>query len=435
MPLLVPSCLREGLRRPVAVLGGGLSGRATAELLARLGASSVIYDERGGAGERRSFGAAEAAGHGLAVFSPGFRVDHPWLVSAAAAGCLCLAELDLAALLWRGKVVAITGTNGKTTLTEFLTHAFNRAGLMAFACGNIGMPFTRLVSERDCGAWEEIAVCEVSSFQAEMLWHLEPAGVLWTNLAEDHLERHPGMRAYGSAKLNLLTLCRGPVLVGSSVVTEAARAGLSLGSARSVVTVGVGPVAGLENTVFADYPQRENFLLASSIWETWGLPPESLFDAARSFRLGRHRLAPFARVGGVCWWNDSKATNFHAVEAALSRFTKPVLLIAGGRAKGGDLPGFIARIAPSVKHLLLIGETTEILAAAALKQGVAHSRCESLEGAVRRGSELAVEGDQVLLSPGFASFDMFRGYDHRGEAFELCVKNLGAAVAAGETRS
>jgi len=135
-----------------------------------------------------------------------------------------------------------------------------------------------------------------------------------------------------------------------------------------------------------------------------------------------------AVIEGVTYWNDSKATNFHAVEAALARFAAPVFLIAGGKAKGGDLAAFVRRIAPRAKHAFLIGETSPALAAACAAHGVPHTLCATLEAATRAAARHAAPGDHVLLSPGFASFDMFRGYEHRGDQFEQLVNRLGTTV-------
>ena len=145
----------------------------------------------------------------------------------------------------------------------------------------------------------------------------------------------------------------------------------------------------------------------------------------RTFKSGRHRLARVRELRGVTFWNDSKATNFHAVEAALSTVPPPVHLIAGGRAKGGDLAAFVRRIAPRVRHLWLIGESAPALAALAAGQQVPHTVCASLEEAVHGAFAAAQPGDHVLLSPAFASFDMFRSYADRGERFEKLVNSLG----------
>ena len=420
----VPTLLQPLLTRPVAILGGGVSGEGVRTLLAALGATGTVYDAKGA-----DFTAKAATGHALAVFSPGFDPAHPWLARARAAGLECLTELDFAALCWRGRVVAVTGTNGKTTLTELLTHALRSIGRTAWATGNIGQAFSLLVAESAGGTKDAVAVCEVSSFQAEMLRHLSPDTTLWTNFAEDHLERHPGLEAYFSAKWNLVArTAPGGVLAGSSVQRFAQKFDRPLPAAACVATEGQPADPRLAGTVFADYPQRENFLLAAAWWRAAGLEERALLAAAKTFRLGRHRLARVAGHDGVAFWNDSKATNFHAVEAAVAKFPAPVILIAGGKGKGGDLAGFVHRIAPRVKHAVLLGETSVELAFHCATFRVAHTTCATLDEAVRRAAELAAPGDQVLLSPGFASFDQFRNYEDRGDQFERLVRDLGAAA-------
>lgn len=430
MSLIAPTFLAPLLARPVAIFGGGVSGEGVGALLAQLGAAAVVYDAKD-----RAFSAGDGDRHRLVVFSPGFAPEHPWLVLARAAGLECLGELDFASLFWAGRIVAITGTNGKTTMTEFVTHALRASGQDAVATGNIGHPFSRLAAERDGGSGVT-AVCEVSSFQAETLRHFRATSTLWTNFAEDHLERHPGLRAYFDAKWRLVehTVRAGEgggarVFIGSSVRRYAEQFGCALGNVACVETEDQPADPRLGGTVFAAYPQRENFLLALAWWRRSGLDPAALYAAARTFALGRHRLARVAEVRGVTYWNDSKATNFHAVEAALSRFGGDVVLIAGGKAKGGDLAGFIRRIAPRVRHILLIGATSAELAGYCAADRVPHTRCDSLADAVRRAATLAPAGGHVLLSPGFASFDQFRNYEDRGEQFEKFARELAAAAA------
>ncbi len=417
-----PASITVLLARPVAVLGAGVSGLGVLELLAAIGGRGVLYDGKAENAER-NFTAKEAAGHGLIVFSPGFAPEHPWLALARAAGCTCLGELDFASLFWRGDLVAITGTNGKTTLTEFLTHALNAVGRRAQATGNIGYPLSRFVVEQTDRT--NIAVCEVSSFQAETLQHLRPTATLWTNFAEDHLERHPGMAAYFTAKWRLVE--RTPpsaVLMGSSVQSYALKSGHTLPLSAGLATEGQPADLRLDGTVFAGYPQRENFLLAAAWWRHAGLPESALYAAAKSFQLGSHRLGRVGEKRGVTFWNDSKATNFHAVEAALATFAGPVLWIGGGKAKGGDLAGFVRRIAGHIRHAFLIGETSPILLGACREARVPATACATLAAAVDGAFRLATAGDHVVLSPGFASFDMFRGYDDRGRQFEALVGNL-----------
>ena len=425
-----PPFLRPLLAHPVAVFGGGLSGQAVLDLLTALGAKGRIYDEKAsavGVGEsiRAEFGSESLATHRLVVFSPGFAIGHRWLVAARAAGLVCLSEVDFASILWRGQVVAVTGTNGKTTLTEFLTHALRSLGRDVTAAGNVGFAFSRLVAERGGGAPDSMAVCEISSFQAETLHHFRADAALWTNFAEDHLDRHLTMETYFMAKWRLFERAvGGDVFAGSSVQRWAAEFGQTLPPDSLVLTEDQPGDVLLRQTVFDAYPQRENFLLAAAWWRAAGLRETALYAAAQSFCLGPHRLVRIGEKSGVVWWNDSKATNFHATEAALGRFRSPVWVILGGKAKGGDIAAFVARVAPRVKHALLIGETATELARACESSGLPYTEVRTLPKAVAEASARAVAGDEVLLSPGFASFDQFRGYDDRGFQFEQLVGEL-----------
>jgi UDP-N-acetylmuramoylalanine--D-glutamate ligase len=424
----IPEPISAALRRPVAVLGFGVSGQAAAELARHCGAGVEAYDERPGAGVRGEFGPAEAARHDLVVYSPGFRQDHPWLNAARAAGCLCLGELDFASLFWQGELVAVTGTNGKTTLTEFLATALRRHGRAAAPAGNIGHPLSRL---DDLGATQDrVAVCEVSSFQAEGLRFLRPHALLWTNFDEDHLDRYAALRDYFAAKWNLVErLARPRLVVGESVARAAAEFGYKLPSYAVIVKYHGNEKLIPEDSVFHTRPQGENYLVARKYWELEGLPVAVLEETARAFSTRRHRLARFAELEGVEFWNDSKGTNFHATLAALESFSGPVVWIGGGKSKGGDLAGFAGRVAARVREAYLIGETAGLLAGVLHTRGVPAAVCEDLREAVARAHAAARPSTpaRVLFSPGFSSFDMFHDYAERGLAFEQAVLSLKAA--------
>jgi len=451
MSLTPPDHIAPLLTKPVAVLGAARSGEATLALLEKLGARATLYDENS-PHARRTFPTAAPASastperqlppsienrkskienfpHSLVIFSPGFPPAHPWLAAARDAGCELLGEIDFASLFWRGPVIAITGTNGKTTLTEFLTHALRSIGHDAESTGNIGAPFSALVNRLDGGSPDTTAIVEVSSFQAETLKHFRATSTLWTNFAEDHLERHRDLRAYFAAKWRLLErTIGGLILVGSSVQRHAEHYNLALPPEACVATEAQPADVLLTGTVFEHYPQYENYLLAAAWWRATGLPETALYHAAHTFRLGRHRLQRIATINDIAYWNDSKATNFHAVESALAQFPAPVLLILGGLSKGGDIPAFVRRIATKTKHALLIGATAPALADACSAANIPHTRCPTLADAVARAAALAQKGDAVLLSPAFASFDMFRGYEDRGDQFEKLVQSRGSIL-------
>jgi len=416
---------------PVAILGSGVSGRAVAALLDRLGQKGVFYDQNPASyPDVNNFGSQAARRHPLVVFSPGFPSDHAWLTAAREAGSLCVPELEFGGYYWRGRVVAITGTNGKTTLTEFLAHALNLAECPARVAGNIGTPLSRLAADDHADPSERsaaIAVCEVSSFQAETLGEFRCDALLWTNFAEDHLDRHGGMETYFAAKWRLVERTEPRhVFVGESVQQFAEQTGRWLLPVETTVVSEVKSTPfRVEGTIFDRPPQRANFLLAAAWWRREQKDLAVLETAARTFRPGRHRLECVGETAGVRWWNDSKATNFHAVEAALASFGKPVILIAGGRSKGGDLAGFVRRCAPGVNTLFLIGEVAGELATICARERLPHEICGTLDQAVARAAGRAHPGDEVLLSPGFASFDQFRDYQDRGQQFATLVNNLG----------
>lgn len=422
-----PAFLAEPLTAPVAVLGAGVSGQAAVQLVNRLGGTARLYDLQAGAGIETEFRGGD---HPLVIYSPGFAANHTWIAAARSAGAICLAEVDFASMCWRGSVVAITGTNGKTTVTEFLTYALRELGRDAVAVGNVGQAFSQTVVDREGGAPDSIAICEISSFQAEALRHFRADAALWTNFAEDHLERHNSMADYFMAKWRLFERCvGGQVFAGSSVARAAEQFGQTLPPGARIDTEDPAGDVLLSGTVFEEPPHRENFLLAAAWWRAAGLREPALYAAAQTFALGPHRLARVVERDGVTWWNDSKATNFHAVEAALGRFRQPVILIAGGKAKGGDLAAFVERIAPRVQQVMLVGETRNILATLLGARAIPHRVCPDLGEAVVQASAAAQPGDQVLLSPGFSSLDQFAGYAERGARFESLVNALAVPAA------
>ena len=404
------------LGRPVAVWGRGRSGRGVCRLLEARGHEAVVYDAVDPVADHSSFGPAEAAGHDLVVTSPGFSSDHPWFAVARDAGCECLGEIDFASLFWKGPIVAVTGTNGKTTLTEFLTYALGMAGHRAVAVGNIGSAFTRTAA---CVTDPEtIAVCEVSSFQAETLRLFTADWTLWTNFAEDHLERHGTLVDYFRAKQNLIKRTpAGRAFYGPDVLAFSDEHGLGLDPAGLVTTApeGMGDLA--IGTPFQSGPQHGNFVLAAAWWRRQGLPDKVLGEALRSFRIGRHRLSLVGSIDGVDFWNDSKATNFHACEAAIATFAEPVLWIGGGKSKGGDFEEFVSRIAPRIRHAVLLGETAPLLLGLLAQKGVSARIVGDLDEGVRDCLSRARPGESVLLSPAFSSLDMFESYEERGEQF------------------
>ncbi len=429
--------LDSSLRR-IAVFGAGVSGQAAVKLIEALGAEAVCFDEQG-----QCFSSDACARFDAFIFSPGFAAEHPWRVDCVNSGKPCFSELGFAAQFWSGKLLGVTGTNGKTTVTSLLCNALNRAGRSAVTAGNIGTP----LSERVLHSNAEWVVCEISSFQAELPQGLELDGLLWTNFAEDHLDRYESMADYFAAKARLLD-CLGlvtPVVLGESVYEWAERTdscrgvacrfdklkapSLSRGDARrlnSNFTQAGSASRAPTDSPFSLPPQSENFQLAAALWSALELPESALVEAANSFQLAPHRLAKVAEWSGVSFWDDSKATNFHAALAAVDAMDPPVFWIGGGSGKGGDLDAFARSLGQNIAAAFVYGEVAGELAAALekhLPRVQVHSR---FEDAVRAAfaAALAESPATVLLSPGFASFDQFRSYAERGESFISAVLSL-----------
>lgn len=412
----------------IAIFGAGISGRAARRLAESKGHAVAVFDERE-AGDACSFSRSDVEKFDTFIFSPGFAAEHPWRIATQDSGKPVFSELGYGARHWPGKIIGVTGTNGKTTVTELLTAAFCGAGFSVFAAGNIGRPLCDLACGPEAAA-ESYAVCEISSFQAELPAGLQLDGLLWTNFAEDHLDRYPSMDAYFAAKANLLQCLKPgvPAEFGREVRLRLAEIG-QLDDAGERPPPDLGKLDA--DSVFRSPPQSENFSLVAAFWESLGLPDAALIEAANCFQLAPHRLAAVGRWGGVTFWDDSKATNFHAALAALSAMETPVFWIGGGAGKGGDLAAFARALAPRIEAAHLYGASAETLAAALRPHHPRVEICPRFGDAVEGATRAALEASPatVLLSPGFASFDQFSSYAERGKSFIYKVLSLKNAAS------
>ena len=414
-----------GTYERVAIFGAGLSGQAARRLAVSLGLDVCLFDE-GGAGDASEFSQSELIGFDALIFSPGFAMTHPWRVLAEDSGRPCFSELGFAALHWRGRLFGVTGTNGKTTITSLLCNALESVGQIAMEAGNIGTPLSDVVLS-DANQAEATAVCEISSFQAELPLGLQLDGLIWSNFAEDHLDRYDSMAEYFAAKAQLLHCLRtdAPAVFGADVVAFDSRVveirGAIVVAGDSALVEALAP-----ESPFCIQPQRTNFALVAALWGALDLPKDALLESANAFQLAAHRLSQVATWGGVSFWNDSKATNFHAALAALDALDAPIFWIGGGSGKGGDLDAFAHLVTQKIEAAFVYGEIAEALGA---RLGAVHARVEVLsdfydavEAACR--AALANAPSVVVLSPGFASFDQFSGYAARGKSFISAVLSL-----------
>lgn len=445
--------MRESLPRieRALILGFGRSGRAALELLLGEGVPCRVADASA-AGERTEDGIIHAdddvgalAGVDLLVKSPGVSRSHALVTEALKRGVRVWGELELGARVAAAPLLTITGSNGKTTTTALTAHLLRSTGVPAIAAGNIGQALCAVAKTADpAGA----IVVEASSFQAEDLVSYRSRVAALLNVTPDHLDRHGSFEAYLAAKERLVSLVeRGGhrVLNGDDaaladmvaawrrtdarhtlVVQDARHGGRGawLEGSDIVVNLGTPRSAGtLEGLRLPGAHNRANALVATAIVSAFlGRVPD-VTEGLASFAPLPHRLEPVGAVGGVTFVNDSKATNLDSVGVALRAFAgTPVVLIAGGRDKGGPFESYQTLVRTHVTTLVLIGEAAERIENA--WPDVPSERAPDMASAVVRALALAGGRGVVLLSPGCASFDMFDNYEARGDAFRAAVRRL-----------
>jgi UDP-N-acetylmuramoylalanine--D-glutamate ligase len=437
-----------------AILGMARSGMAVAKLLRRAGCR-VLVSEAGcsealktAAAELRAAGIeTELSGHSrrtldgdFLVRSPGVPAKNPFYAEAKQKNFPVFSEIEVASWFCRAPVVAITGSNGKTTTTEWLGDVFRRWSLPVAVCGNVGHPFSAAVEELEP---EGVAVVEVSSFQLEDVVNFAPRVAVITNFSPDHLDRYDSYELYLTAKCHLferltdreaLVYNRGDQELSARIPTAPGRKlsfGLDAPHGPGAGLVGDEIVLVIEGKGSRRLMHRkelslpgphnlENALAVICAAADFGVPDEVIVESLRGFPGVAHRLEKVLEANGVLWVNDSKATNIASTLVALESFTRPIILLAGGRDKGSDFEAVAQTVGDKVKTVLLFGE-----AGAKMEKAWSATfkleRVESLEEAVKRAGELAAPGDVVLLSPMCASFDEFKNYEDRGEKFKAWV--------------
>jgi UDP-N-acetylmuramoylalanine--D-glutamate ligase len=426
--------------RRVLVLGLGDTGLSVARWIERQGGTPRAADTRAApprardyAGELRTgvFANELLDGVDLLCISPGLPLDVPVVVEAVQRRIPVVGDVELFAWQNTNPVLAVTGTNGKTTVTALTGHLLRSAGIDCEVAGNIGPAVLEARMKRDTApaAW----VLELSSYQLETTWSLEPRAAAVLNLTEDHLDRYARLDDYAAAKARIFQ--GGGVQVlnrDDSRVMAMAR------SARRTVTFGLTdfPDFGIreERLVFnrqpiidvAELPIRgwhnaANALAACALVSTFDVSPQQLKAGLKTFKGLPHRLELVALRRGVEWYDDSKGTNVGATLAALQGLATPTVLILGGEGKGQDFSPLAPAVAQFAAHVLLIGRDAPLI-----RKSVGGEICATLEETVQRAAELARPGQAVLLSPACASFDMFRDYKHRGEVFAAAVRRLPA---------
>jgi len=441
------------------VVGLGKSGVASALFMKSHGARVTVSDTKSGDELRNEIPVlldhgitVETGGHGdrtfrgqdLIVVSPGVPVDAPPLVQARSLGETVIGEIELAAQFLPGPIVAITGSNGKTTTTTLTGEILTASDFSTLVGGNIGTP---AISLAERAKPDTVVVLEISSFQLETIQTFRPKVAVVLNVTPDHLDRHRTFEIYTDAKARIFENQQGsdfavlnaddPTCVAMGART---RAQVFWFSRQKEVQQGAWVRDG--NIVFRDSKgQREilqvseiplkgahnleNVLAAACTGVLMGCAPEKIRQAVRDFKAVEHRLEFVATVGGVDYYNDSKATNVDATIKALESFPANIHLILGGKDKGSDYTVLNDLIRQRVKRIYTIGAAAAKIEAQVKGAEVIHS--ETLENAIRKAHATAQPGDIVLLAPACASFDQFKSYEHRGKLFKEIVGGLAAA--------
>lgn len=377
----------------------------------------------------------------LIISSPGVPADEAHLQAARAKGITIWSEIELAYRFMKGRLIGITGSNGKTTTTSLVEHILKMAGIQTILAGNIGTPLIGCVDAMQDGTW---TVAELSSFQLELIDTFRPNIGVFLNLTPDHLDRHHTLEAYGAAKARLFEnqigediaivnaddaatapyapslprvywfsrkqrVARGAYVRDEEIVFR------QNGNEEVLLKLEDVPLAGAHNL--------ENVLAAAAATRLADAPAVAIRKGVRSFAGVEHRLEFVAEIGGVRYYNDSKATNVDATLKALNAFPGRILVILGGKDKGSDYTALQEPLREKAILALLIGAAAEKIEKQ-IAGSVALERAETLDRAVETASHAAQRGDVVLLAPACASFDQFQNYEQRGRVFKDLVRQL-----------
>ena len=446
----------------VLVLGLGESGLAMAKWLARQGARVRVADSRTQPPNAEAlrlavpnstlrsgpFVADTFAGVDLVAISPGVPVQEPCVQAVLARGVPVVSEVELFAwgvrqLTPSAKIVAITGSNGKTTTTALTAYVLNAAGVPAVACGNISPSALDALIAVEAGdsPVPAVWVLELSSFQLEMTHTLAADAATVLNVSEDHLDRYAGMNEYAAAKARVF-LGDGVALLNRDDAFYPAQ--LAALAGRTCVSFGLNPapnerdyglvegsiVRGGEKLIelsamkLVGSHNAANAMATLALCEAIGVAPKRVLPALAEFSGLPHRVEFVATINGVSFYDDSKGTNVGATLAALQGMGRKVAIILGGEGKEQDFSPLKPALAQHGRAVALIGRDAEVIGAAVDGCGIPTQRCADMAAAVRWCAGQASSGDAVLLSPACASFDMFRNYGHRAEVFIAAVRDL-----------
>ncbi len=437
----------------ITVVGMGATGIATASFLVSRGALVTLIDSKSQVQLKKTihslnpkiktlFECSEIPpSSDLIVLSPGVDINSSFLKNARERGLLIISEIELASRFTQTPIIAVTGTNGKSTVTTLIGDILKQAGKKVAVGGNLGTPFIALLEEEPV----DYFVLEISTFQLEGIKTFRPSIAIILNITPDHLDRHKTFEAYSNLKGAISSfqtkedililnqddknaLKQGEHSVAKKYffsLVEKVSNGVSLEN-NSIVTCfnkikkSIFPLKDLKPSVQF---QIENFLSAITATTLLDATQDAIGNAINNFKGLDHRVEWVRTVNGIDFINDSKGTNVGALEKALKNFSRPIILIAGGKDKGGDFHGLKELFKKKVRHLVLVGETKSKFRQF-LNGSFSCEDAKNMKEAVARAIKKAHTGDIVLLSPGCSSFDMFEDYVERGNQFKRIVASL-----------
>ena len=441
------------------VAGTGISGISAAKLLLKAGAEVVIYDGNEKLDRNEIL---DKIGNrdikvvlselnedilkdiDIMILSPGIAIDAPFVNKVRDAGIEIWGEIELAYRFSKGKLIGITGTNGKTTTTALTGEIMKNYFESTFVVGNIGIPYTNTALETK---EDSVTVAEISSFQLETVKEFHPNVTAVLNITPDHLNRHYTMENYTTAKMGITSnqdkdevcvlnyedeiLRKEAQKLNNKVLFFSSRQkldeGIYLNGEDIIFNDGLNEVfvCKVSEMKLVGIHNVENVMAAAAISITIGVPIEVIRKTIKEFNSVEHRIEYVRTKDDVIYYNDSKGTNTDASIKAIEAMTKPTILIAGGYDKGSEFDDWINAFNGKIKRLILLGVTKEKIAQTAVKYGYNdYEFTDSLEQAVKRAAEVSAAGDVVLLSPACASWDMFKSYEERGNMFKAYVNNL-----------
>jgi UDP-N-acetylmuramoylalanine--D-glutamate ligase len=389
----------------VLIIGFGVSGKACAALLTKRGVPFVVVDKNGPIIDSADFPLDSIS---QVILSPGIPKSHPIVRRAVELGLEVVGEMEFALRLVENRCIGVTGSNGKTTTCGLIAHVLNRCGIQAKAVGNIGAALSSYLMDPNK---EEVLVIELSSFQLEDVKAKKIELGLILNITPNHLDRHASMDEYAEAKMGLIRCLTGPLYISTQVKNEWGH---------------LCPSGALFDTNIELRPEFldigiQNVSAAKKVCEYFGVKDADFSAAIQSFKKPLHRMEFLGEKNGRMYYNDSKATSVEAVLHGVSLVKGPVILIAGGVHKGASYEPWIEKFRGKVKQIIAYGQ-----AATNMKEELApyflFEKVETLDEAANLAEKNGVEGDFILLSPGCSSYDQFKDYEHRGDAFRKWFK-------------